>query len=133
MPTEKRLITFDEHEVRKAIQLLPATARNAVWDENNQVSFGKGTTVQVKLADGTDCEVPPDKIGSALLLYCRAEHIPIPKKGMKTLCRDALGITLVIDIANALLANTWDTYDAPQQDGRKQSKGASARCPRCGR
>ena len=129
MPTEKRLITFDEHEVRKAIQLLPAAARNAVWDESGEISLGQGTSVQVKLADGTDFEVPPDKIGSALLLYCRAERIPIPKKGMKTLCRESDGITLVIDIANALLSNTWDTYDAPPQ-GKQRAK---TKCPSCGR
>ena len=111
MPNEKRLFTFSEGEVRKALLMLPAAARGAAWDESNGIGLGKGTAAIVKLADGSDFEMAEDKVGAALLLYCKAEKIPIPKRGMKSLRRDETGLTLVIDAAN-----------------RSQTK----KCPKCG-
>ena len=134
MPTEKRLITFNEHEVRKALLMLPAAARDGAWDESNIMSLGQGAAVIVKLADGSDFEMTQDKVGSALLLYCKSEQIPVPKQGMKSLRGDEAGITLVIDVADVLLSTPWETYDAPSPGIGKpgSSKGQSVTCRKCG-
>ncbi len=134
MPNEKRLVTFSEGEVRKALLMLPAAARGAAWDESNGIGLGKSTAAIVKLADGSDFEMAGDKVGAALLLYCKAEKIPIPKHGTKSLRRDETGLTLVIDVAEALLSTPWQTYDAPllHSDNAGANRSQTKKCPKCG-
>ena len=130
MPTEKRLITFSEHEVRNALLMLPAAARDAAWDETSAMSLGQGAAVIIKLVDGSDFEMTQDKVGAALLLYCKAENIPVPKQGMKSLRSDEKGITLIIDVADALLSTPWETYELPSDRGG--DRNPAAKCPKCG-
>ncbi len=104
MPSEKRLITFRDHEVREAVLLFIAGKQSEVREEITDIRLGSGTTATLKYARRPDIEVQEDALCTALLMYCNAKRVPLPERGVKSLRREDAGLTLVITLADAPFA-----------------------------
>lgn len=105
MACEERRIIFDYAEAYKAIYTLcaqktlrlpPAGNITAMAFKDNDPS-----TVAVKITNalnGADsrCEYSCDFLAAALMVYCRACDIPLPKRGLKTV--DVAGESIALRI-----------------------------------
>ena len=92
MPHEKRLIIFNEREIREALLMHLAGNHNEARNKIAEICIGEGTTVIVKYDDddSPDVEVTAGSLCAAFLRYCKANSIPIPQRGAKSLRRSQL-------------------------------------------
>ena len=107
MPREDRRIMFDYTEVYKAIftlctqkemrRPLPGEIKGIIEKaEDDQIVIVKIANLHQETAAAT--EYSRDFLAAALMLYCRACHIPLPKKALKSVEINGDNVVLRISI-----------------------------------
>lgn len=107
MAREERRIIFDYAEAYKAIYTLCLQKELRVPPAGNITAMAlkddDPTTATVKITNaqnGADsrCEYSCDFLIAALMAHCRACHIPLPKRGLKTVEVAADSVVLRVSI-----------------------------------
>lgn len=107
MPQEDRRLVFDYEEIYKAIyalctqremrQLPPGVIIDVSVDEKNaDVIWLRIMNPQEKMPETTELTYTRDFLAAAMMLYCRGQGIPLPKKAQKSVMINQKSVILRI-------------------------------------
>ncbi len=106
MPEELRKILFSKEEVQAAVVDYCLRAKIPLPDNNIdglEVSADPNAMVVLKYADtgpaeASEVELSRDQVAAALIRYCSAINVPLPRSAQKVLQPGDGGISLLINI-----------------------------------
>lgn len=109
MPSETRQILFDEAEVMDALRFYSKVSAGRIPPGDIEgCTFSKGPDIEALLhvrdLDGkgeSQARFTTSELAAALITYCRAARIPVPKRATKSLkiVEDMLAISFRLDEA----------------------------------
>jgi hypothetical protein len=122
MPTEFRKMTFSLGELATVIEAYDRSAKKILQNQavaSVEISVRSQPTLIVHCSatgqNGKESfRLDPDYVGAALVWYCINSHIPIPRKGTRSLLISEDGMSLVLQLQSPLSAHGTplpDFYD----------------------
>lgn len=109
MPSEVRTLIFDPEELREVVvdyclrkgRTLPNTRVQSVHVDEDSKDFLTAEFEPEDIKKGTGkrtMSFTREQVAAALIMYCRARRIPLPRFGKKTLSSDNNAVTLTISV-----------------------------------